>query len=197
MTKTEVTHLLWLDTETTGADHDKGDEIIEIGCVLTTTDLDVVDERSSIITPSATARARLESNDYVLDMHTGNGLLADLDALDEAIPASVVDSEFVDWLRTHGVVSHGVAIAGSGVGHFDRRFLHLQMSRLDKFCTYWPIDIGNLRRVYRFATGTDLAPGINDAKPHRALDDVRLHLEEARAFWSLFEHSNLSSKEVA
>lgn len=183
-TRPELTHLLWLDLETTGAD-DQADEIIEIGMILTDLDLDEIDELCTIVRPSHEAFCRLAENEYLRDMHGDNGLLYACIG-DDACPISEADEEVCAWLDVHGVQPQAVAVAGSGVGHFDTRFIARQMPMLAARVTYYPVDIGNLRRSYRFATGSDLAPGINDAKPHRALDDVRLHLTEARAFWEAF-----------
>ena len=48
--------LLWLDLETTGLSTlDGKDEIIEIGCILTTQHLDVIDEFTSVVRPSSHA----------------------------------------------------------------------------------------------------------------------------------------------
>lgn len=182
----DVTHLLWLDLETTGVDEHK-DEIIEIGMILTDRDLNEIDQVEKVIRPTAAGLQRLLANQYVRDMHAANGLLDECQGRDAYPDIRMVDEAIYQWLEGFGLRPGTVAISGSGVGHFDMRFLAVHMPILSAHVTHWPIDVGSLRRAFRFATGDDLAPGINDAKPHRSLDDVRLHLTEAREFWHLFQ----------
>lgn len=114
-------HLLWLDLETTGTDETK-DSIIEIGCVLTDADLNEIGTFTMYVEPTDEALGRLLRNEVVREMHAANGLLdliADPDGA--AVRPHEAASELLGWLDSHSVGK--VAIAGSGVAHFDRRFL--------------------------------------------------------------------------
>src|SRR5262245_5499989 len=73
--------LLWLDLETTGSSLEDGDEIIEIGCVLTDSELNYNKEFgdfSYVVNCSDSALVRLMRNPDVRHMHTDNGLLEQL-----------------------------------------------------------------------------------------------------------------------
>jgi oligoribonuclease len=179
-------HLLWLDLETTGTDETK-DSIIEIGCVLTDIDLEVKGEYVSFVRPTDEALGRLLRNDVVREMHTVNGLLADLIApsgkdLDHP---QVVQTLVSDWLQDI-VGNQRVALAGSGVAHFDRRFLDAQMPKVTRSLTYWTIDVGVIRRAFHMATNAQFTTARQQTKTHRALDDAYLHLAEAKEMWSYF-----------
>src|ERR1017187_4736601 len=170
-------HLLWTDLETAGSSETEGDEIIEIGCVLTTYDLEEVSSYTSLVRPSPLALGRLLQNEVVRKMHTTNGLLDDVLDLSsaETFKPHYVTRELLTWLGKSGAQKGKTAIAGSGVGHFDSRFIRKYMPQLmPDFCHYWVIDIGNIRRAWDMWVGTDVSAA-NDNKTHRALDDARCH----------------------
>lgn len=175
--------LLWLDLETTGSDEEK-DSIIEVGCVLTTPTLDVLCEHTTLVMPSPLGLGRLMLNPTVRSMHETNGLLDAL--LNEDVPPPHAATKFLlEWLDANGAKQGHTVLAGSGVGHFDRRFIKRYMPQLDRFLRYWCIDIGVIRRAHDMWVGTVVSTA-NDGKTHRALDDARCHLAEAQAFRDLW-----------
>jgi oligoribonuclease len=179
--------LLWLDLETTGADESK-DSIIEIGCVLTTTDLVHIAESSWLVEPTDEALGRLLRNDIVRRMHETNGLLHEITkgSVSPVHKPHEAAKLLLGWLRLSGANEGSVVLAGSGVAHFDRRFISRWMPQVDRFLRYWCIDIGVVRRAHEMWTGTPSPSTANEAKTHRALDDARCHLAEARAFRQLW-----------
>jgi oligoribonuclease len=171
--------LLWLDLETTGTDEAK-DSIIEIAVIPTTPDLDQVGEW----TATDEGLGRLLRTPVVRAMHEANGLLAELlEEGDRHHTIGAVDHQLDTWLVDQGdyLGVNSWILAGSGVGHFDRRFIKAQMPKLDRRLRHWCIDVGVVRRAYSMWTDTaEVHPGHVPGKTHRALDDVRFHLEEAR-----------------
>lgn len=183
-----ITHFLWLDLETTGLDQDH-DLIIEVGVILTSVDLATEHFAfSQVCSEYALAKFLLESYEdgVVLAMHTENGLLAQMKAnRDHLQPAHEVGKFICGLMGDCGVEPHAVMLAGSGVSHFDRRFIAAQMPKLDKFLAYPSLDIGVIRRAASFWAPGWMADDQNHTKPHRALDDARLHLEDARTYRDL------------
>lgn len=171
--------LLWLDLETTGSDVAK-DSIIEVGCVLTTTGLDPLGEFQAVVLPEAEGYGRLMLNDFVRGMHTNNGLLEDL-AVGLGRKPHEVTNDLLKWATDLGAEQGRTVLAGSGVGHFDRKFIDRYMPQLSRFLRYWCIDIGVVRRAHEMWVGTVVSTA-NESKTHRALDDIRCHLAEAQAF---------------
>lgn len=172
-------YLLWLDLETTGSDESK-DSIIEVGCILTTPDLVEVDEgRSWVVVPTDEALGRMLRNGTVRAMHEKNGLLQEvLDQSGGLKPHKVAD-EIVGYLDHFD--AQPAVLAGSGVGHFDRRFIKRWLPLVDVALRHWCIDVGVVRRSYAMWTDTEqVVPQHVPGKTHRALDDARFHLEEAR-----------------
>jgi oligoribonuclease len=189
--------MLWLDLETTGSSCDKGDEIIEVGCVLTTSDMEELGEFSSVVKPGPHALGRMMQNTIVREMHTKNGLLAEVLNADDSLKINKVTDDLLSWMmkawlgrpmrlavtgRGSPLIQPGTLIlAGSGVGHFDRKFIDKYMPQLSKMLRYWCIDIGTIRRAHDMWVGTTVSVE-NDNKTHRAIDDAYCHLREARAF---------------
>lgn len=179
--------ILWVDLETTGTDQDV-DDIIEIGSILTDFEFNTLDEFSIVIRPSTYSLGQMMFNPIVREMHTANGLLEE--CINSKVDIAEAEQKMMSWMNhvinkktTRGPVEKfRFMLAGSGVGHFDRRFIKEYMPKLDKILNHGPLDIGAVRRFLR-VSGQELAPvPSSDAKNHRALDDIRMHLEEARAY---------------
>jgi oligoribonuclease (3'-5' exoribonuclease) len=181
----DYTHLLWLDLETTGTD-EKQDGIIEAAVILTTTDLVEMDFDEYIVTPTPEQMQRLRDNEFVFNMHSQNGLLGMVQN-GAGADAEFTDDQIVRLLEVYEVKPHSVLIAGSGVAHFDRRFVKEHLPRLDRHLAYPAIDVGVLRRCAEM-WGFDLTGyPEQETKAHRAMADIRLHLAEARWFQQRFD----------
>lgn len=179
--------LLWLDLETTGSSVDH-DSIIEIGAVLTTTDLTEMAEFSMVIDPSDEALGRMLRCAPVKAMHEANGLLAEVMEGTGNKPHDA-SKALLAWLEENGAKQGRTVLAGSGVAHFDRRFIDRYMPQVSRYLRYWVIDIGVIRRAHDMWVGTEVSTA-NDAKTHRSVDDVRCHLAEARAFRDLWQNGS-------
>jgi oligoribonuclease len=182
--------LLWLDLETTGTD-EHVDPILEVGAVITPEEIPFTELgffQGACVPSNPDWRSIM--GDYVLNMHTKNGLLADLAT--ETRTISALEAELIEWMSAYG--SKGkFLLAGSGVGHFDRRFIVKQMPRLEKWLRYPNFDIGDVRRLVQFSGRKDLVrSGLTqelagmDNKAHRGLDDIRDHIAEAAAYGEMF-----------
>jgi oligoribonuclease (3'-5' exoribonuclease) len=111
----------------------------------------------------------------VQKMHDVNGLWAELS---EGEPLNWVEDDAIAFLQQFGG-KHDFILCGSGVSHFDRRFLKSWMPRFEKWFRYYAIDVGVLRRSLELIGRSDALLPKQD-KAHRALADARYHLEEMR-----------------
>ena len=151
----EVTHYLWLDLETTGTD-ERRDDIIEVGFIITDKELVEKSYGSSVTQITETGWKRLKETPVVWEMHQENGLIADLERQNDVFPTAGAYSTFiVNQMKDMGIEPHRVMLAGSGVGHFDRRFVREQMHWLDGYLAYPVLDVGVLRR-FHIVTGKQI-----------------------------------------
>jgi oligoribonuclease len=162
--------LVWVDTETTGLDFDH-DLLLEVGMVITTDDLEVIDSRYYVIkTPRWKLRRMIP---FVRDMHTKSGLLEVLRMKAVPVPMRLAELEFIDFMVQHEAPLVAT-MAGSSV-HFDRRFLDKFMPDLAVRFGYRILDVSSIREVVKrwlphvHKAYMDSVRG-NDAK-HRTLDD--------------------------
>lgn len=170
--------ILFLDLEATGSGDDE--DIVEIGCsLLAAPDWNEVSYFSSLVHPDPIKWDRMA--EVVVQLHRTSGLYDDMEAKFESIPlASAVDDELITWLNLHvgkDRRSH-IPLGGSGITHYDRKFLSRDFPRFNKRVTYYSIDVGSERRIWDYA-GVPWSPSY-ESKTHRALDDARAHAEEFR-----------------
>lgn len=179
-------YLLWIDLETSGLDSSV-DEIIEVGAILTTSNLVELGRVHALIKPSSAAVGRIAENAIVLQMHLNSGLAAILASGEGVGNLDQATSALHELIDAHLNVGDGdkLYLAGSGVAHLDRPFLVRWMPTVAAQLHYASIDVGPSRRMWKWATGEELTEDEN-AKTHRAMDDVEGHLNEAQAVYDAF-----------
>lgn len=170
--------ILWLDLETTGVDEIE-DEVIEVGAILTDFEFNTLNNFTAWCKPSPHALSRLLENDTVREMHTKNGLL-DIIQRPAGLHLRELDEACRDWCRS--IVPAGkVILAGSGVGHFDRRFVDSQLWLTAELLIWPTLGVDVFRRFLKYA-GIEFRFDARPRKTHRALDDIKAHLHEAREY---------------
>ena len=181
----EPMNICWLDLETTGTDEHAG-SIVEVGAVLTAPDLTVLEEIEQVVAPDPDHWEAMPPR--VREMHDRSGLTPLVEEmLDDPLFAFTVE-EADRILRTvldRHEVGGRVILGGSGVGHFDSRWLRLHMPRSAKRLTYWPYDVGAVRRFLGTVDEALVRPAPEGGKAHRGLADARDHLEEWKQYWWL------------
>lgn len=200
----DYTHIAWTDLETTGLDPMK-DHLLEVGIVLTDLDLTMISERSWLVEPPSLDI--MSVNPVVRTMHNENGLFRDLfDAQEErsrahaAYPAQVapghlagarsIDYRISDWLRSEipTETRDAIALGGSGVSHFDSRWIERYLPTFHRGLHRSTLDVGVMRRFIENVVGRPkLVPSATRKLEHRALDDARMHLREARRYRDLLK----------
>lgn len=177
--KKDRTVIVWLDLETSALEPDDG-VILEIAAIATDEDLREVGRRFH-----AVLEAPASMEEQVERMHRASGLYEQCQRSDVTEPRAEV--QFYWWLSAQGMAH--IIMAGSGVSHFDMRWLKARMPSAAGLFSYAPIDVGVLRRSLRLVNVAvpDVPESSGKAKAHRAMLDVEAHLREFLAIKAALE----------
>lgn len=165
----------WVDVETTGVDITK-DKILELAIIVTTAELVEIGELDLVIQHGPL----LELNPFVLDMHTRNGLFTEIEA--RGLPLNEANEILGNFLADNLGGRKQLIQAGSGVSHFDSKFIARDFPETAKMLTFWTNDAAVLKRGFEFAGYKSAKKGRKDT---RGLHEVRNHIEEWKFFTNM------------
>lgn len=170
--------LVWIDCEMTGLDPD-ADEIVEIACVVTDAELKIQDPGLQlVIRPSAEARARLDANEFVTQMHTTSGLITELD---DGLALADAELRVLEYLQQFIATERSVPLAGNSIGT-DRSFIARWMPSVDQFLHYRNIDVSSIKELARRWYPRAYFQSPQKAGGHRALADIIESIDELRYY---------------
>jgi oligoribonuclease len=168
--------LVWIDCEMTGLDL-AADATIEVAVLVTDYELNVLDDGIDlVIKPPAAALEQM--GDFVRNMHTESGLLAELD---DGIDLADAEQQVLDYISGFVKEPRKAALAGNSVGT-DRTFLVRDMPRVEAHLHYRNVDVSSIKELVR-----RWYPRVYYATPaktgnHRALADIRESISELRYY---------------
>jgi oligoribonuclease len=168
--------LVWIDCEMTGLDLAR-DALIEIACLVTDSDLVVLDEGLDlIIKPPAEALDQMEN--VVREMHTTSGLLAELAA---GVTLAEAQDQVLAYVRRYIGEPRRVPLAGNSIAT-DRAFIARDMPELDAFLHYRMVDVSSIKELARrWYPRTYFASPLKRGG-HRALADITESIQELRYY---------------
>jgi oligoribonuclease len=168
--------LVWIDCEMTGLDLAR-DALIEIACVVTDGDLNLLDDGiDEIIKPPPESVDQMV--DVVREMHTTSGLLAELET---GISLAEAQDRVMEYIRGHVREPRRVPLCGNSIAT-DRSFIARDMPELDNFLHYRMVDVSSIKELAR-----RWYPRAYFASPvkrggHRALADIIDSVRELRYY---------------
>ncbi|MDG2524309.1 oligoribonuclease [Stenotrophomonas sp. HITSZ_GD] len=167
--------LIWIDLEMTGLDTDR-DSIIEIATVVTDAQLNVLAEgpEYAIAHPLATLEAMDEWN---RNQHRRSGLWQRV--LDSEITLGHAEAQTIAFLQ-QWIGAGASPMCGNSICQ-DRRFLHRQMPRLERYFHYRNLDVSTIKELARRWSPQVLA-GVAKTSNHTALSDVHDSIDELRHY---------------
>lgn len=165
-------YIVWADCEMTGLDIEK-DEICEIAVIVTDEQLKPLDDGIQVvIKPSEVAMANM--GDFVRQMHTDSGLLAELES---GVSLESAQEQVLAYLGKFISEPKTAPLAGNSIGT-DRMFIIRQMPKLDAFLHYRNIDVSSLKELVRRWYPRVYFQLPKKIGSHRALADIRESIQE-------------------
>ena len=181
MSDEKRTILTWVDLETTGLRPPEDHRILEYAVVFTDLELNELASTQGVI-PQSVETIKELADDYVIDMHTNNGLLSEIEktrAADERLLDAVsykgeielAEARILGMMEALMDARTIFVIGGSTVG-FDKDYLRAHMPTLYKLLHYRQLDVSTYKVGFPeiFGTGTSAA--------HRAMPDIRQSIEQ-------------------
>jgi oligoribonuclease len=168
-------NLIWIDLEMTGLDTGQ-DSILEIAVAVTDKQLNLLAEGPELAVHHSLVQLQA-MDDWNRNQHTKSGLWQRV--LDSPVDMATAEALTMDFL-TRWVPTGKSPMCGNSICQ-DRRFLHRQMPRLERFFHYRNLDVSTIKElVRRWSPG--IAKGFTKESTHTALSDVRDSMEELRYY---------------
>jgi len=164
--------LVWIDCEMTGLDLER-DELIEVAVVITDYDLNAVDPGFEVvIRPGESALSGMA--EFVRDMHTTSGLLADLPS---GLALAEAEQLVLEYIQRFVPNAGSAPLAGNTIGT-DRAFLLRYMPLVDAHLHYRSVDVSSIKELSKrwYPRVFFNAPAKHGG--HRALADIRESIRE-------------------
>lgn len=167
-------NLVWVDDETTGLDPNVC-ELLEIGVIITTPGLKELARVNYVFHFDVTTQVD-HIDEYVLNMHEGNGLWAE--CLESKIDPQDIEQDLIDLCTRHNALKG--PMCGSTVS-FDRRFNELELSRFTKeVFNHRHIDVSSYSEFAKMhGISRPYTPG-----GHRALSDLETSIHTLADYWN-------------
>ncbi|GHH46792.1 MULTISPECIES: oligoribonuclease [Gammaproteobacteria] len=172
---TDSDRLIWIDLEMTGLDTDR-DSIIEIATVVTDAQLNVLAEgpEFAIHHPLETLQAMDEWN---RNQHQRSGLWTRV--IESDVTLGQAEAHTVAFLQKW-IKAGASPMCGNSICQ-DRRFLHRQMPRLERYFHYRNLDVSTIKELAR-RWAPAVLEGVTKTSSHTALSDVHDSIAELRHY---------------
>ncbi|CAG5135084.1 unnamed protein product [Candidula unifasciata] len=170
--------LVWVDLEMTGLDI-VNDTILEIACLITEKDLQIVAEGPDIVIHQSN-EVLDNMGEWCTEQHGKSGLT-------EAVRSSKVSLQEAEQMVLDFVKEYTpkgkCPLAGNSVG-VDRSFIERHMPRLAEHLHYRVVDVSSVKELCRRWYPEDLSQAPVKKETHRAMDDIRESICELQFYRS-------------
>jgi len=168
--------LIWIDLEMTGLEV-QTDTILEIACIITEGNLDIVAEGPNLIIHHSD-KVLDNMNAWCIEQHGKSGLTASVKA--SKISLAEAETQVLDFVSKH--TPKGVCpLAGNSIG-MDKRFLDKYMPSLAAHFHYRVVDVSTIKELCRRWSPETLKRVPPKQLTHRALDDIKESIDELQFY---------------
>ena len=168
-------NLVWVDMEMTGLDPDN-DRIIEVAVVVTDADLNVIAE-GPVFAIHQSDETLDKMDNWNKGTHGKSGLIDRVKA--STVSEADAEAQLIAFLKQY-VPANKSPMCGNSICQ-DRRFLHRQMPRLEKYFHYRNLDVSTVKELAKRWAPT-VAAGVGKNSNHTALSDVHDSIAELRHY---------------
>ena len=168
----DLPHLIWIDCEMTGLDL-TNDAMVEIAVLVTDSDLNVIGAGVDVVI-HATQEQLDGMNDFVRQMHTTSGLIAEIP---RGLSISAAEEQILSYLQSAGTEPGKSPLAGNSVS-VDRNFIARDMHKLNDYLHYRTIDVSSIKELARRWYPKTYFAAPAKTGNHRALGDIRDSIAE-------------------
>ena len=168
--------LIWIDCEMTGLSL-QTDVLVEIAVLVTDADLNLIGEGVDVVI-RADAAHLVGMNEFVTQMHTTSGLIAEIP---NGITALAAEELILSYLASSGIRSGKSPLAGNSVS-VDRSFIARDMPRLTEFLHYRTVDVSSIKELARRWHPRVYYNAPAKSGNHRALGDIKDSINELRYY---------------
>ncbi|CAH1979824.1 unnamed protein product [Acanthoscelides obtectus] len=175
-----VNRIFWVDMEMTGLDIEN-DQIMEIACLVTDSDLNIVAEGPEIVI-NHTQNTINQMGEWCTKQHSSSGLIQK--CLDSKISLIEAEQNVLDFAKAH-LPENTSPLAGNSV-YVDRGFLRKYMPKVDDYLHYRIIDVSTIKELCR-RWNSEVYKNIPKKDfSHRALQDIKESVQELQFYRNYF-----------
>jgi oligoribonuclease len=168
-------HIVWVDLEMSGLDIDT-DHILEMACLITDKDLNVVAEGPElIIHQSDEVLAGMDA--WCIKHHGESGLTQSV--RDSKISVAEAESLMLDFLNKNGIPKGQCPLGGNSI-HADRLFLNKYMKNFLGHLHYRVVDVSSFKECIKRWYPDE--SGFAKKNAHRALGDIKESIAELKYY---------------
>ncbi|KAH6854364.1 ribonuclease H-like domain-containing protein [Chaetomium sp. MPI-CAGE-AT-0009] len=173
--------LVWIDCEMTGLDPDK-DVIIEIYCIITDGQLELLDESGWGTVVHQTCERMAMMDEWCTRVHGESGLTAAV--IESTVTPQQAADGLLAYIQKH-IPERGIALLSGNSVHADRAFLRKEpYDKILEHLNYRILDVSSIKEAAR-----RWCPQVASAVPrkrclHKAKDDILESIEEAKYYRS-------------
>jgi oligoribonuclease len=174
------TNLVWIDLEMTGLDAKK-DVILEIACIITDGNLNVIEEGPSlVIYQSEEVLAAMDS--WAKEHHARSGLIERVRM--SSITMQQAEEQVLTFIKKYCLPNTGL-LAGNSVWQ-DRIFLRAYMPHIIQYLHYRLVDVTSIKELVTRWYPDDPHVQFKKSDTHRAMQDILESIAELKHFRRYF-----------